>query len=132
MALMKLVGANVKRVEDERFLRGLGNYTDDVRLPGTLHMAFVRSPHAHARIRSIDASAALALPGIRRVLTGADLEGHVKPMGMPLRAEQFPLDVYKYAPWPCLPSTKVRHVGEAGCCGGRRIALSCRGWSGAY
>ena len=112
MALMKLVGASVKRVEDERFLLGLGNYTDDIQLPGTLHLAFVRSPHAHARIRGIDASAALALPGIRRVLTGADLEGRVKPMGMPLRAEQFPLDVYKYAPWPCLPSTKVRHVGE--------------------
>ncbi|MGD9765473.1 MAG: xanthine dehydrogenase family protein molybdopterin-binding subunit [Candidatus Binatia bacterium] len=112
MAMMKLVGASVKRVEDNRFVRGLGNYTDDVRLPGTLHVAFVRSPHAHARIRRIDTAAALALPGVRRVFTGADLEGRVKAMGLPLRKEQFPFGVFQQAPWVCMPTTKVRHVGE--------------------
>src|SRR5206468_4147519 len=62
MALMKLVGRPVRRVEDPRFLRGRATYVDDVRLPGTLHVAFVRSPHAHARILAIDTRAALA-PG---------------------------------------------------------------------
>src|SRR3984957_17097388 len=59
-----------KRVEDDRFIRGKGNYTDDIVLPGMLHMEILRSPLAHARIRSIDASKAWALPGVHLVLTG--------------------------------------------------------------
>ncbi len=62
------------RKEDVRFLRGQGNYVDDVNLPGMLHSAVLRSPYAHARIRSIDASAAEALPGVHAVITGAVLE----------------------------------------------------------
>src|SRR5215212_1260644 len=69
-----LMGASVKRLEDGRFITGRGQYTDDITLPGQTWAAFVRSPHAHARIRSIDASAALALPGVHRVYTGADLK----------------------------------------------------------
>ena len=57
MALMKLVGRPVRRVEDPRFLCGRATYVDDIRLPGTLHVAFVRGSHAHARIRKIDARA---------------------------------------------------------------------------
>src|ERR1700761_9753481 len=63
-------GGSRKRVEDSRFIRGKGNYTDDIVLPGMLHMEILRSPLAHARIRSIDASKAWALPGVRLVLTG--------------------------------------------------------------
>jgi carbon-monoxide dehydrogenase large subunit len=61
---------SMKRVEDARFVRGQGNYVDDVNLPGMLHSAILRSPHAHARIVSIDKSAAEALPGVVLVITG--------------------------------------------------------------
>ncbi|MGO9081475.1 MAG: hypothetical protein ACLQDY_20945, partial [Streptosporangiaceae bacterium] len=57
------LGASRKRVEDNRFIRGKGNYTDDITLPGMLHMEILRSPLAHARIRSIDASKAWEIPG---------------------------------------------------------------------
>jgi len=63
------------RKEDARFLRGQGNYVDDVRLPGMLESAILRSPYAHARIRSIDTTAAAALPGVHAVITGETLAG---------------------------------------------------------
>ena len=75
---LKGVGCPRKRTEDARFIQGRGQYVDDVKLPGMLHGELVRSPHAHARIKSIDASAALALPGVKAVLTAADL----KPLGL--------------------------------------------------
>ncbi|GAA4248989.1 aerobic carbon-monoxide dehydrogenase large subunit [Dactylosporangium darangshiense] len=62
------------RKEDARFVRGKGNYVDDIQLPGMLHGSFLRSPYAHAKIISIDTSAAEALPGVRAVITGAVLE----------------------------------------------------------
>ena len=62
------------RKEDARFIQGKGNYVDDIKLPGMLHMDIVRSPVAHARIRSIDKSAALAIPGVHAVLTADDLK----------------------------------------------------------
>src|SRR6185312_9452292 len=64
------LGASRKRVEDSRFIRGKGNYTDDITLPGMLHMEILRSPLAHARIKSIDASKAWDIPGVHLVLTG--------------------------------------------------------------
>ena len=64
------MGASRRRVEDNRFIRGRGNYVDDIVLPGMLHMEILRSPLAHARIRSIDASKAWDIPGVRLVLTG--------------------------------------------------------------
>ena len=64
----------LKRKEDARFIRGQGNYLDDIRLPGMLHGAILRSPYAHARIVSIDTSAALAHPGVAAVVTAKDLE----------------------------------------------------------
>ncbi|HYY81844.1 MAG TPA: aerobic carbon-monoxide dehydrogenase large subunit, partial [Actinomycetes bacterium] len=70
------LGKSVKRKEDDRFLRGRGNYVDDVKLPGMLHMAILRSPVAHARINSIDTSAAQALPGVVAVVTGELLAQH--------------------------------------------------------
>jgi aerobic carbon-monoxide dehydrogenase large subunit len=62
------------RKEDGRFIRGKGNYVDDVQLPGMLHSAILRSPLAHAKINNIDVSAALELPGVHAVITGADLD----------------------------------------------------------
>ncbi len=73
-ANLKGVGCSRKRTEDARFIQGKGNYVDDLKLPGTLFGDFVRSPYGHARIKSIDASAALALPGVKAVLTAADLK----------------------------------------------------------
>src|SRR5437899_3331649 len=70
------LGESIKRKEDDRFIRGKGNYVDDIQLPGMLHMAILRSPFAHARIRSIDTAAAQAVPGVVAVVTGALLEQH--------------------------------------------------------
>ncbi len=68
------MGHSVKRKEDPRFIRGQGHYVDDVTLPGMLHMDIVRSPYAHAKIKKIDDSAALKVPGVLAVITGATLE----------------------------------------------------------
>ncbi|HKA10516.1 MAG TPA: aerobic carbon-monoxide dehydrogenase large subunit [Candidatus Dormibacteraeota bacterium] len=70
------IGESIKRKEDGRFLVGRGNYLDDVSLPGMLHMAILRSPHAHARIRSIDAAAASVVPGVVAVVTGELMAQH--------------------------------------------------------
>ncbi len=70
------IGQSVKRVEDARFLRGKGNYMDDIELPGMLHMAILRSPHAHARLKSIDTAAAGAMPGVIAVVTGELMAQH--------------------------------------------------------
>src|ERR671931_1743813 len=70
------LGRSVKRKEDDRFVVGRGNYVDDVKLPGMLHMAILRSPFAHARICSIDTSAASQAPGVVAVVTGELLAQH--------------------------------------------------------
>jgi len=70
------VGHSVARKEDARFIRGRGNYVDDITLPGMLHMELLRAPFAHARIRSIDTSAAAALPGVVAVVTGELMAEH--------------------------------------------------------
>src|SRR4249919_3358560 len=71
------IGARIERKEDARFLTGAGQYTDDVKLQGQTHAVFVRSPHAHARIKSIDKAATLACPGVLAVYTGEDLPATV-------------------------------------------------------
>src|SRR5260221_3856567 len=68
------IGHSVKRKEDPRFLRGKGMYIDDIKLPDMLYLDIVRSPYAHATIKRIDASPALALPGVLAVITGKDLD----------------------------------------------------------
>ena len=75
----RYTGASIKRSEDPRILTGTGRYVDDIKLPGMLHAAFVRSPLAHARVISVDVSAARALPGVVAVLTGAELEEMTVP-----------------------------------------------------
>jgi carbon-monoxide dehydrogenase large subunit len=77
-------GASVKRKEDPALLRGEGRYVDDIHLPGMLHAAFVRSPYAHAKIGSIDKTAALALPGVHAVIAYADLPESVRRQTLPL------------------------------------------------
>jgi aerobic carbon-monoxide dehydrogenase large subunit len=76
----KYFGASVRRKEDPRYLRGEGRFVDDIKLPGLLHVAFVRSPHAHARITAIRTEAARRLPGVAHVFTFANLERWMKPL----------------------------------------------------
>src|SRR5512139_3671975 len=76
-----ILGQSVRRKEDYRFLTGGGTYTDDVSAPEQLYAYFLRSPHAHARLRSIDTTAAKAAPGVAAIYVGADLEGTVN--GLP-------------------------------------------------
>ncbi|HET9309857.1 MAG TPA: carbon monoxide dehydrogenase, partial [Actinomycetota bacterium] len=70
------VGHSVKRKEDDRFIQGRGTYIDDVKLPGMLHMAILRSPYAHATINGIDTSKAAAMPGVIAVVTGELMAQH--------------------------------------------------------
>jgi carbon-monoxide dehydrogenase large subunit len=78
-----VLGAPVKRVEDPRFITGKGRYLDDIKLPNMAHVAILRSPYAHANIRSIDISAAKAAPGVVAVITGADIPYNPLPMAWP-------------------------------------------------
>ncbi len=105
---MALVGARVPRVEDARFLGGHGCYVADLARPGLLHVAFVRSPHAHAHIRSIDAARARALPGVMACVTGEELARRVPPV----RAESR-MRGYLVTDYPALAHGKVRFAGEA-------------------
>lgn len=100
------VGQSVERVEDRRLLTGRGRYTDDVQLPGMLHGVTLRSPYGHAEIRSIDTSAARAMPGVRAIYTAADLETYgeipcVVPLSGPVRT-----------PRRLLAADRVRFVGD--------------------
>ena len=76
----KMIGARVKRREDPRLIQGKATYVDDIKLPGMLHMAFRRSDVAHGIIKSIDVSAAAAMPGVELVITGAELKEFLPPM----------------------------------------------------
>src|SRR5438552_593567 len=112
----KCFGAAVKRREDPRFLRGEGRFVDDVTLPGMLHAAFVRSPHAHARIIRIHTTAAAAAPGVVRVLTFADLQRWMKPLPLfgavpPGLAAVVEFDVRQAPQW-ALCRDRARYVGE--------------------
>jgi len=102
----RLVGARVPRVEDPRLLRGRGRFVEDLVVPGLCHAAFVRSPFAHAQIRSIDTLAARSLPGVAAVFTATDFDGIVAPM----RATgPDGLHTPSFAP---LASDRVRFVGD--------------------
>ncbi|GGC84770.1 xanthine dehydrogenase family protein molybdopterin-binding subunit [Chelatococcus reniformis] len=107
------IGTAVRRKEDQRFITGRGQYTDDLDRPGQAHAVFVRSPHAHAHVRGIDAASARAMPGVLAVLTGEDVAAdsvgglicgwmiHSKD-GSPMKA----------GPHPALAQGKVRYVGD--------------------
>jgi len=96
------IGESIKRKEDGRFLRGKGNYLDDIELPGMLHMAILRSPHAHARIKSVDTTAASAMPGVIAVVTGELMAQH-KLAWMP---------TLSYDTQAVLATDKVRFQGQ--------------------
>lgn len=111
------IGRSVPRVEDDRLLRGNGRYVDDIALPGAVEAAFLRSPHAHARIESVDVTAALTAPGVVAVWTGddvADLPAMLNqeelrtPPG--LAALLDPL--VRMTPMPLLAHDKVLYVGQ--------------------
>ena len=112
----KYFGASVRRVEDPRLLRGNGRFVDDLKLPGLLHAALVRSPHAHARIRAVHLEAARSLAGVAGVFGCDDLGTWMKPMpsaGLPppaLAARLHPL--LRDTPQLPLARGRVRYVGE--------------------
>ena len=116
MATAKLMGASVKRREDPRFMTGKGNYVDDLKLPGMTYAAFVRSPHAHAKIGKIDTAKALKYPGVVAVFTGKDMTGvNSLPCGWDLRKDKnVPGVVQDLAMVPHMPlsSDVARHVGD--------------------
>src|SRR5467141_862089 len=106
----RYTGASIKRSEDPRILTGAGRYVDDIKLPGMLHAAFVRSPLAHAGVLSVDVSAAQALPGVIAALTGAGLEAMTVSAPDPLLALFSTGDP---APeFTLLATDKVRFVGD--------------------
>ena len=107
MPLSRLVGARVKRREDPRLVRGLAHYVDDVRLPDTLHVAILRSPHAHARIRSIRVEEASKAPGVVSVVTGIDIRDSIGPV--PVVAQNPTLRVPLHT---VLAVDKVCYVGD--------------------
>jgi aerobic carbon-monoxide dehydrogenase large subunit len=123
----RYTGASIKRSEDPRILTGAGRYVDDIKLPGMLHAAFVRSPLAHARVLSVDISAARALPGVVAAFTGADLEEMTVPgpdallslMGWAGPTPEFSLlatDKVRFAGDPvAIVIAQSRYLAEDGC-----------------
>jgi carbon-monoxide dehydrogenase large subunit len=104
----RYIGAAIERVEDLRFLRGKGQYLDDLSREGLLHAAILRSSVAHGLVRSIDAVSALALGGVHCVITAADMGGAVPRI--PIRLQPLPeLEPFHQ---PVIADVKVRYVGE--------------------
>ena len=116
------IGQPLRRKEDLRLLTGSGRYSDDVSLPGQAYAFVLRSPHAHARIRSIDTTAARAMPGVLAVLTGADVKADgLKDIPHTPIPSKPPADIllinrdgsaHGYAPQELLPTDRVRYVGQ--------------------
>src|SRR5574341_2241410 len=93
------LGHSMKRKEGARFIRGKGHYIDDLKLPGMLFLSIVRSPYAHAKIKSINAEKALKIPGVLAVITGKDLEKYNlawMPTLMSDKQMVLPVDTVKY------------------------------------
>jgi carbon-monoxide dehydrogenase large subunit len=110
---MTYIGKSVKRVEDVRFLTGKGRYTDDIKLPGMTHAYIIRSPYAHAKINSIDTSAAEAMEGVVAVFTGKDIADsgvNGVPTGWQVNFKNG--DTMKEPPHPLLVADVVKHVGD--------------------
>jgi aerobic carbon-monoxide dehydrogenase large subunit len=107
MPVSKLMGARVKRREDPRLLRGIGQYVDDVNLPNTLHVAILRSPHAHAKIKSLDPEPARQQTGVVAVVTGSEIKDQIGTL--PVSGGNQTLRVPKHY---VLAVDKVCYVGE--------------------
>ncbi|WP_374669907.1 xanthine dehydrogenase family protein molybdopterin-binding subunit, partial [Ramlibacter sp.] len=106
------IGEAVRRKEDYRFLTGAGQYTDDINLANQKVAVFVRSPHAHAVIKSIDTTAASAMPGVARVFTGKDVEGKMGGLPCGWLITSTDGQPMKEPPHPILAQGKVRYVGD--------------------
>jgi aerobic carbon-monoxide dehydrogenase large subunit len=106
-ATFPYIGQPLKRREDFRLLTGKGRYVDDIRIPGTLHMAVLRSPHAHAVIKSVDLAAAKVAPGVRVALSGKALEGKIGPI-----VPNWVIPGTKVPFRPVVAIDRVRFVGE--------------------
>jgi carbon-monoxide dehydrogenase large subunit len=104
----RIFGSGIKRREDPRLITGKALYTDDIRLPGMLSMAIVRSPHAHARIKSVNTSSAKSMRGVVAVFTGADVDVGAIPC-----AWLVPGSDLKTPAHPAVAKDKVRYVGDA-------------------
>jgi carbon-monoxide dehydrogenase large subunit len=104
-----VLGSRIMRKEDARLVAGRGQYTDDIRLPGMLHAAILRSPHAHARIKKVNIKAAQDMPGVVKVYTGADLRGKLAPIPTAWIPPQSELKMVEH---PALAYDKVRYVGD--------------------
>lgn len=100
-----LIGASVRRLEDPILVTGKGCYTDDVQLPGTLHLAFLRSPYPHAKIISVNTSAARAMAGVLALVTGADLSERLNVPAIPM------VSGMKIPPHPLLARGAVHAAG---------------------
>lgn len=107
------IGARVERLEDQRFITGTGNYTDDINMEGQVYAAFRRSEHAHASVRGIDKASALDVPGVIAVFTGADLQADgigALPAGWMIHSRDgSPMNAPGH---PCLVQGKARYVGD--------------------
>ena len=106
------IGARVRRNEDARLLTGRALFVDDVPLDGLLHVAFLRSQHAHARLASVEASAARARPGVAAVYTAADLGAYWRPGPLLVPPPPIPGLVFNACTQVPLARDKLRHVGE--------------------
>lgn len=106
----KQLGARVSRLEDPTLLKGQGRFVDDVKIPGMLYACFVRSPHAHARIRATDCSAALRLPGVHAILTASDLPAPMKNSRMPMLVPN--AAIATALTQHCLACDEVCYVGQ--------------------
>jgi CO/xanthine dehydrogenase Mo-binding subunit len=111
--MTRYLNLRVRRNEDERLLTGRARFVDDIQLPGMTHVAFVRSDYAHARLKSVDVSAARERPGVLAVYTAADLGDYLKPA--PLLVPPPPIKdlVFHARTHLALAKDKVRYVGEA-------------------
>jgi carbon-monoxide dehydrogenase large subunit len=108
------IGASVVRKEDRRFITGKGRYVDDIKLVGMTHAHFVRSPHAHARIKSIDTSAAMKMPGVVGVLTGQELvDDKIGNLICGWAITSKDGTGMKMGAWPAMAPETVRFVGQA-------------------
>ena len=103
----RYIGSPVERIEDPRFLRGRGQFVGDLKRRGMLHAAIMRSPVAHGRVAAVDASAALAIPGVRAVITAKDIGAVPR---IPLRL--LPLPGTERFLQPVIAAERVRYVGE--------------------
>ena len=106
-----LIGSPVKRVEDPRFLRGRGEFVDDLSRDGMLHAAILRSPIAHGRVRAVDGERARSMAGVHTVVTAADV---IKEMGFvpTISIRLAPMPALQPYAQPVVAETKVRFVGE--------------------